>query len=526
VKEEADLSWTAARTSCQARGSGWDLLSVNDGAENDFVTASVIDNSETWLGLTDGNGIGTNGKWKWARGTPSGTYDESAGGQYGPTVIVPMGSSWRYLANNVAPAGTWNTAGFNDSSWTNGNAELGFGDGDEVTSFTRNGPSYYFRHSFTLTKLPTAAQLDTLYDDGFVAYVNGVEVRRVNVTNAAHASYANGNSEDTDSATFAVAPFVVGTNVLAVVVKNSSSNNSDLSFDAELTLTMPDDRAIGFNTAGWKYYAAAAAPPATWYTSAFNATAWSNGTGQLGFGEGDEATAFTKTGASYYFRRQFTLTQPISNANLSVLFDDGFVAYVNGVEVRRRNVSDTSHTAYGTANAENEVDATAISTTPFVVGTNVLAVQIKNGAANGSNSNDLSFDAQLETRAAGNTMYTNFGDGEPDAEACARYDANRVGTWGDRSCVQQTDSVCEGPPSQMLGGGGVPLWGPWGAIPYGSSWKYRNNLASPGNTWNTAGFNDSLWASGVGQLGYGDGDEGTSSHVPRPSQARSAVHRQ
>jgi acid phosphatase type 7 len=45
-------------------------------------------------------------------------------------------------------------------------------------------------------------------------------------------------------------------------------------------------------------------------------------------------------------------------------------------------------------------------------------------------------------------------------------------------------------------------------IPYASSWKYLDNDTRPAG-WETSGFNDASWASGPGQLGYGDGDEGT-----------------
>jgi hypothetical protein len=301
---------------------------------------------------------------------------------------------------------------------------------------------------------------------------------------------------------------VIGTNVIAVLVKNgSSTSNVDLSFDAQLTLTYADDRLLAFGSNGWKYYQAGTAPAASWQTAGFSEAGWSsNGTAQFGFGDGDETTTLTNSPASYYFRKHFTLTGALSTASLSVLFDDGFVAYINGTEVRRRNVTDTTHSAVATTSAENETDTIGISTTPFVVGDNVLAVQVKNR----SSSSDLSFDAQIDARyAGGNSMYTSFGTGEPGNQACIRYDANRVGTWGDKACTQLTDSVCEGPPSDMIGGGGVPLWGPWTAVTYGASWKYRANATDPGSTWNTSGFNDSTWSSGVGQLGFGDSDEAT-----------------
>ncbi|HKO92426.1 MAG TPA: C-type lectin domain-containing protein [Polyangiaceae bacterium] len=515
IKDETDRSWTAARTTCQARGTGWDLLSVGDSAENDFVNSQVIDDSETWIGFTDGNGIGTDTHWRWASGSPTGAWNENSTGAYGDVETVALGSSWKYLANNVAPAASWNTVGFNDSAWGTGNAQLGFGDNDEATSFTRNGPSYYFRRTFTLAKLPSAAALETLYDDGFVAYVNGTEVRRNNVTNATHTAFANSTNKenDVDTSTFAVTPFVIGTNVIAVLVKNGSSTNSDLSFDAKLTLTYAPDRPIAYGST-WSYYAASPDPGATWASPSFNDAGWASGAGQLGFGETDQATSFTKTGASYYFRKKFTLAELVNDASLSVLYDDGFVAYLNGTEVLRRNVTDVTHSAFATAGADNDQVTASIGTAAFRVGENVLAVQVKNLSGN---SNDLSFDAQLDLQLSGNAVYENFGSGEPGNQDCARYDGFRTGSWGDKACNQQTDSVCEGPASRMAGSGGTPLSGSWTAIGYGASWKYRANTTDPGSSWNSPGFADAGWSTGVGQFGYGDNDEATTLSVANPS---------
>ena len=46
-------------------------------------------------------------------------------------------------------------------------------------------------------------------------------------------------------------------------------------------------------------------------------------------------------------------------------------------------------------------------------------------------------------------------------------------------------------------------------IPYGSSWKYLDNGTNQGTAWRASAFNDAAWASGNGQLGFGDGDETT-----------------
>lgn len=45
--------------------------------------------------------------------------------------------------------------------------------------------------------------------------------------------------------------------------------------------------------------------------------------------------------------------------------------------------------------------------------------------------------------------------------------------------------------------------------PAGSVWRYLDNGSDQGAAWRAVDFNDSAWASGKAQLGYGDGDEAT-----------------
>ncbi len=46
-------------------------------------------------------------------------------------------------------------------------------------------------------------------------------------------------------------------------------------------------------------------------------------------------------------------------------------------------------------------------------------------------------------------------------------------------------------------------------IPPGSSWKYLDDGSDQGIQWRSSSFDDSQWAGGPAQLGYGDGDEAT-----------------
>lgn len=52
----------------------------------------------------------------------------------------------------------------------------------------------------------------------------------------------------------------------------------------------------------------------------------------------------------------------------------------------------------------------------------------------------------------------------------------------------------------------------------GATWKYLDNGTDQGTAWRATGFDDSAWASGTAEFGYGDGDEATTnSYGPDPN---------
>src|SRR4029078_3777871 len=73
---------------------------------------------------------------------------------------------------------------------------------------------------------------------------------------------------------------------------------------------------------------------------------WASGPGQLGYGDGDEATvvSFGPDPANKfitpYFRRSFDVAQAaaVSNLVMHILRDDGMAVYLNGIEVYRNNL--------------------------------------------------------------------------------------------------------------------------------------------------------------------------------------------
>jgi hypothetical protein len=171
---------------------------------------------------------------------------------FGQVVLVPTGSTWKYLDNGTDLGSAWRQPAFNDSAWLAGPAQLGYGDRDETT-VVGYGPdrkkkyiNTYFRHSFDV---PDPSQyrglkLRLLRDDGAIVYINGAEIVRSNIpsgkVNYLTRASSNVTGSDEDKFyEFFVDPrrLVVGTNVLAVEVHQSSATSSDLSFDLELITT-------------------------------------------------------------------------------------------------------------------------------------------------------------------------------------------------------------------------------------------------------------------------------------------------
>ena len=100
-----------------------------------------------------------------------------------PNDLARFGDTWKYYDGGNEPSGAWESIAYNDVSWASGPAQLGFGDGDEATPVTSGVYAAYFRKDFNVTD-PTAFQdidLDLLYDDGAIVYLNGTEVFRVNI---------------------------------------------------------------------------------------------------------------------------------------------------------------------------------------------------------------------------------------------------------------------------------------------------------------------------------------------------------
>lgn len=172
----------------------------------------------------------------------------------GITVIIPNGSTWKYLDDGSDQGQFWYLPGLiDDSGWSNGVAELGYGDAAgnnrperTVLSFgpdpNAKYPTTYFLKNFTVAD-PTGfggLTLRVLRDDGAIVYINGMEVFRTGITNefVDFSTYTLPAVAD-DGTIFQVTEIAAsvlqsGDNLVAVEIHQDAGNSSDISFDLML----------------------------------------------------------------------------------------------------------------------------------------------------------------------------------------------------------------------------------------------------------------------------------------------------
>jgi hypothetical protein len=180
---------------------------------------------------------------------------------------------WKYIVPNTAISG-WQLPLFNDASWTSGNGGIGYGDGDDNTIVPNNTNTVYMRRSFNI--IDTAAISSVVfcmdYDDGFVAYLNGVEIARSNIigtptwnsfASTSHEAllYQNQQPDYFTLNTQMIDTILKnGTNVLCIETHNVNANNSDLTSRPFLQLGITNATFNYTPTPAWF------TPPSTLYT--------------------------------------------------------------------------------------------------------------------------------------------------------------------------------------------------------------------------------------------------------------------
>ena len=161
------------------------------------------------------------------------------------TLVTLTNSPWQLNASGTDLGTAWREVGFDDTQagWTSGEGLFGYTTNPSAYPTAIQTPvaagtlTYYLRNHFQFTNDPAGVILVALtyLSDGAVVYLNGAEVKRVRMpsgdvlfgTSATGGPAAKGQAE---LAGLPTAPLVIGDNVLAVEVHQTSGDTADLVF--------------------------------------------------------------------------------------------------------------------------------------------------------------------------------------------------------------------------------------------------------------------------------------------------------
>ena len=215
-----------------------------------------------------------------------------------------------------------------------------------------------------------------------------------------------------------------------------------------------------------------------WTDVNFDDSTWDSGAGGLGFGVPGLATTVDIQGKAitFYVRQTFIVSAAeaakADDLRLHIEYDDGFIAFVNGKEIARKNMGPKDafgfhdQISYNGIFAGYSKDLYSSKASDFLVeGTNVIAIQVHN---NNINNPGMSIIADLFINSSPEIQLVNHSD-----------------NW-----------------TYFVG-----LAEPSGGI-------FDPRLINPNvdlvaTEWRNTDFDDSLWSQGPGGLGYGDDDDAT-----------------
>ncbi|NLF37976.1 hypothetical protein GX586_00935 [bacterium] len=352
----------------------------------------------------------------------------------------------------------WTDLTYNDNGWLEGTGGFGTSGTGVGTVLNTSGKAYslYARKTFYVSTNDASradqVRLTIDFEDGFVAYLNGKEIARKGLgapgSFVYHDTRANNGLQhcgSTEEFTAGIASNLLapGANVLAVFVTKTGIYDTPWRMVAGLRLPGAPAVDLVLASSKWKYFIGtteplgglrkpttpqpqlpepylaqnesvwryrigtsepSGAPTLEWAGLEFDDTAWGAGPGGLGYGDPGILTTVNVQNVawSFYVRQKFeVLPEHLGAGNqlqLSVKYDDGFVAYLNGREIARSGLGTNAFVPYNQAASSHDasqVERFTVNNASNIVvaGTNVLAIQVHNTTIG---SGDLSLIADLD----------------------------------------------------------------------------------------------------------------------------------
>lgn len=424
----------------------------------------------------------------------------------GKTVIetlVPLQSTWSFLDDGSDQGTAWSQPVFDDSVWASGSAELGYGEGDELSAIAGQGTHFtnYFRHRFILDAGELAdisgLSLRLKRDDGAVVYLNGNEIVRENLPGGVIAFNTPASSAPDDGQLFHTFnidsnQLVEGENVLAVEIHQVLLTSSDASFDLELTAeTVADefDNAL-FTISGDQLLFAQSGPS----VPVALGNSWTVNIQSSDDGGSSLTKKFTITAVADSFlpptsitvtparvsdgRSEGSLVGELTATDTDTgdlhLFelvsgagdDDNALFEVLGTRLVTRAVLDASLQTSATV----RVRATDRSGFTIESPLTITIVEFNNPPTNLTLSG---LSLTLNSNAPAGTLLGTLATEDLDIGETHLYSISSVQTQAE-------------------------------LFSFGNEWRFLDDNSDPGSLWKSVAFNDSLWKSGNGSFGYGD----------------------
>lgn len=179
--------------------------------------------------------------------------------------VVFANDTWSYFIGNSQPNSGWSNLIYDESAWLSGIGGFGYGDGDDGTDIGVN-TSVFLRKKFTVSDLSkiTKIALHADFDDGFIAYINGVEIARFGISGTlpSYDTFSDVLHEATLHQGLYPELFtlnlqelnsilVEGENILAIQVHNDNETSSDLSSNFYLSFGIIDQGNYYSPTPAW-----------------------------------------------------------------------------------------------------------------------------------------------------------------------------------------------------------------------------------------------------------------------------------
>jgi len=166
----------------------------------------------------------------------------------GPLDLVGQNASWRYDDTSGIAAAGWNLSSFDDTGWKEGRGPFGWACAETTSLFWGDCPgpdncengsvlSAYFRHGFDFPfgSAEETASVDVQRDDGIRVFLNGSLLFDDHVEPGGGAVFLEPGEPIDVHRDIENAPFVDGTNILAVELVQAGLGSQDACFGLRLT---------------------------------------------------------------------------------------------------------------------------------------------------------------------------------------------------------------------------------------------------------------------------------------------------